>query len=85
MSCRRKILSRPAMNETGEKIYTWRTPLSISNGSDIAIFQLGCLTRTTPVAAVQIAFIIRLTFEGTPASARASSRKSSLSVSKAAL
>ena len=69
MSCRRKILSRPAMTETGEKISPWRTPLSMSNGSDIAIFPLGCLTRTTPVAAVKIACIIRLTFEGTPASA----------------
>ena len=64
------------MNETGEKISPWRTPLSMLNGSDIAIFPLGCLTRTTPDAAVKIACMIRLTFEGTPGSARASSRKS---------
>ena len=57
MSCRRTILSRPAMNDTGEKISPWRTPLSMLNGSDIAIFPLGCLTRTTPVAAVKIACI----------------------------
>ena len=41
MSCRRKNLSRPAMNETGKKISPWRTPLSMLNGSDIAIFPLG--------------------------------------------
>ena len=39
MSCRRKIISMPAMNEAGEKISPWITPLSMLNGSDIAINQ----------------------------------------------
>ena len=77
MSCHQKILSSPAVNETGENTSPGRTPLSMLNGSDIDIFPLGCLTHTTHVAAVKIACMIRLLFEGrpTPASARASSRK----------
>ena len=41
MSCRRKILSRPAMNETGEKIFPWRTPLflCVHNGTSFVCAQ----------------------------------------------
>ena len=50
-----KILSRPAMKHTGEKISPCNTPRSMLNGSDNMLSPLGCLMRTTPVAAAKIA------------------------------
>ena len=50
----RKILSSPAMNAMGEKISPCRTPRAMSNGSDSSKLPSGCLTRTTPAAAVKI-------------------------------
>ena len=75
-SCSLKILSRPAMKHTGENISPCNTPRSMLNGYDNTFSPLGCLMRTTPVAAAKIAWIMRLTLTLIPASARALSRKS---------
>ena len=64
------------MKHTGEKISPCNTPRSMLNGSDNMLSPLGCLMRTTPVAAAKIAWMMRLTLTLTPASARALSRKS---------
>ena len=41
------------MKHTGEKISPCNTPRSMLNGSNNMLSPLGCLTRTTPVAAVE--------------------------------
>ena len=58
------------MKHTGENISPCNTHRSMLNGSDNAFSPLGCLMRTTPVAAAKIAWIMRLTLTLIPASAR---------------
>ena len=70
------------MNAMGEKISPCRTPLAMLNGLESAILPAACLMRATSMAAATMAGTIIRTFVLTPASARASSRKSWLSVSK---
>ena len=72
ISCVLKSLPRPAMNEIGEKMSPCSTPPML-NGSDITFTPLGSLTRTIPIAAAKMAWMMRLTFALTPASASAPS------------
>ena len=84
-SCIRKIRSSPAIKAMGEKMSPWSTPLAMSNGSESVIVPSGCLMRTIPVDAANIACTMRRTLAPTPAYARASSSNIWLSLSNAAL